>query len=135
MIWNRPMRGIDFAIWMPIAVVLAFVLPFAAALLIVAATPAHGHEHSRPDLDGWFTGLKSGKGPCCGGPSVDAVVVQDPDWESRDGHYRVRLGEVWYDVPDDAVITEPNRYGRTLVWPITGWGGTTIRCFLPGPMT
>jgi hypothetical protein len=35
----------------------------------------------------------------------------------------------------DAVITEPNRYGRTLVWPIKGSIGTTIRCFMPGSMT
>ena len=36
---------------------------------------------------------------------------------------------------EDAVITEPNRVGRTMVWPITGYGGTTIRCFMPGSMT
>lgn len=41
----------------------------------------------------------------------------------------------WIDVPDDAVITEPNRVGRTMVWPIKGTLGITIRCFLPGSMT
>ena len=39
------------------------------------------------------------------------------------------------DVPDDAVITEPNRAGRTMVWPIRGYQGMTIRCFMPGSMT
>jgi len=43
-------------------------------------------------------------------------TVADPDWESRDGHYRVRLYGEWIDVPDDALITEPNRLGRTMVW-------------------
>jgi len=34
----------------------------------------------------------------------------------KDGHYRVRLEGEWVMVPDDAVITEPNRAGRTMVW-------------------
>jgi hypothetical protein len=49
---------------------------------------------------------------------TDGVTVADPDWESRNGHYRVRLLGKWIDVPDDAVITEPNRVGRTMVWPM-----------------
>ena len=44
------------------------------------------------------------------------------------------LGQ-WIDVPDDAVITEPNRAGRTMVWPMWGTVGISIRCFLPGSMT
>ena len=39
------------------------------------------------------------------------------------------------DVPDEAVITEPNRIGRTMVWPIRGYLGLSIRCFMPGSMT
>jgi hypothetical protein len=34
----------------------------------------------------------------------------------KNGHYRVRLENNWIDVPDDAIITEPNRAGRTMVW-------------------
>jgi hypothetical protein len=59
---------------------------------------------------------------------------QDPDWVSRSGHYRVRIDNEWVDVPDDAVITEPNRAGRTMVWPAKGSLGTSIRCFMPGCM-
>ena len=81
----------------------------------------------------WFDSLKSGKGPCCS--DADGYAVSDPDWESKSGHYRVRIEGEWHDVPDDAVITEPNRVGRTMVWPIKGWGGLTIRCFMPGSMT
>jgi hypothetical protein len=33
--------------------------------------------------------------------------VSDVYWETHDGHYRVRLDNQWIDVPDDAVITEP----------------------------
>jgi len=97
-------------------------------------------SHARDDgryanspLKPWFDSLKSGKGPCCS--DADGYAVSDPDWESKSGHYRVRIDGEWYDVPDDAVITEPNRVGRTMVWPIKGWGGMTIRCFMPGSMT
>jgi hypothetical protein len=41
--------------------------------------------------------------------------------------------------PDDAVITEPNLAGRTMVWPYmaireTDPPRTEIRCFMPGSM-
>jgi hypothetical protein len=88
---------------------------------------------ARSPLKPWFDGLKSGKGLCCS--DADGFAVFDPDWESKDGHYRVRVDNEWVDVPDDAVITEPNRYGRTMVWPTKGSLGTSIRCFMPGTMT
>ena len=102
----------------------------------------HAHDHEHLELNKWFDSLKSGKGPCCDG--TDAVHVADPDWETKDGHYRVRIdvssekGKVdmeWLDVPDEAVITEPNRIGRAMVWPIKGYLGVSIRCFMPGSMT
>jgi hypothetical protein len=74
-------------------------------------------------LKPWFNSLKSGKGPCCS--VADGLAVSDPDWE-KNGHYRVRLEYKWIDVSNDAVITKPNRAGRTMVWPIKGSLGTTI---------
>ena len=50
---------------------------------------AHAHDHSRPELNTWFEGLKSGKGPCCSG--ADGTALPDADWDVRDGHYRVRI--------------------------------------------
>ena len=90
-------------------------------------------RYSQSPLKPWFDSLKSGKGPCCS--AADGSAVSDPDWESKNGHYRVRIDNEWVDVPDDAVITEPNRAGRTMVWPIKGSLGITIRCFMPGSMT
>jgi hypothetical protein len=60
----------------------------------------------------WFDHLASGRGLCCSIP--DGESVADPDWESQGGHYRVRLENNWIDVPDDAVITEPNRAARAM---------------------
>lgn len=96
------------------------------------------YAQSDPELHKWIEGLKSGKGPCCS--DADGSAVSDADWDTKDGHYRVRIQNksvpgdpwVWVDVPDDAVITEPNRLGRTMVWPMYGYLGVQIRCFMPG---
>jgi hypothetical protein len=110
----------------------------AAALLALASHLGHARDRGQyadanPELKAWFEGLKSGKGPCCS--DADGTAVSDVDWQSHDWHYRVRLEGEWVDVPDEAVITEPNRIGRTMVWPLRGYLGLTIRCFMPGSMT
>jgi hypothetical protein len=106
-------------------------------IFLLLCTPALAHDPSHPELNEWFNRLTSGKGLCCS--FADGSAVSDVDWESKDGHYRVRLEGRWVDVPDDAVITEPNRAGRTMVWPYTADHGTDhphleIRCFMPGSM-
>jgi hypothetical protein len=68
-------------------------------------------------------------------PAPPGFAVSDPDWQSKNGHYLVRIDNEWVEAPDDAVITEPNRVGRTMVWPIKGSLGISIRCFMPGSMT
>lgn len=98
----------------------------------VKARDLDGHYADSP-LKPWFDHLASGKGLCCS--MADGETVADPDWESKGGHYRVRLENVWIDVPDDAVITEPNRAGRTMVWPMRIANQISIRCFMPGSMT
>lgn len=108
-------------------------------LMLFLARDIDGHFANSP-LKSWFDHLASGKGLCCS--MADGVVVEDPDWETHDGHYRVRIGTGddyktmrWVDVSDDAVITEPNRYGKTMVWPMYSDGQVAIRCFMPGSMT
>ena len=104
----------------------------AVLISVWLGTQAMAHDPGRPDLNGWFDRLASGKGPCCS--ASDGASVADPDWESRGGHYRVRLDGDWVDVPDEAVIKGPNLVGRTWVWPIRGPTGTVVRCFMPGTM-
>jgi hypothetical protein len=77
-------------------------------ILLLLCTPALAHDRSHPELNEWFNGLTSGRGLCCS--FADGFAVSDVDWESKDGHYRVRLENNWIDVPDDALITEPNRW-------------------------
>ena len=115
--------------------------PLALAVAVIAALPLSSSiardrgqfASSTPEMKSWFDSLRSGKGPCCS--DADGSAVSDVDWESSNGHYRVRLDGEWIDVPDEAVITEPNRVGRTMVWPMRGYLGVAIRCFMPGSMT
>lgn len=107
----------------------------AAILLLVSVGPALARDDGRytaSPLKPWFDTLRSGRGPCCS--DADGSAVSDVDWDSNRGHYRVRLEGVWIDVPDDAVITEPNRAGRAMVWPMWSEGAPQIRCFIPGLM-
>ena len=115
----------------PLTLSLVVLLSVAAAKVGHARDPDGRYANS--PLKQWFDSLRSGKGPCCS--DADGSAVSDVDWESGNGHYRVRIEGDWVEVPDEAVITEPNRVGRTMVWPIRGYGGLTIRCFMPGSMT
>ena len=114
-------------------VVLGFTFSVIAATLIGAVQARDDGRYTLSPLKPWFDSLKSGKGPCCS--DADGFAVSDPDGESKNGHYLVRIDNEWVEVPDDAVITEPNRVGRTMVWPIKGSLGISIRCFMPGSMT
>jgi hypothetical protein len=118
------------------------VLVLAATILFWYVNMADAHDAKRPDLNQWFEELHSNKGPCCS--DADGALVQDADWDTIKGndgivHYRVRIGGQWVDVPDEAVVREPNLYGQTVVWGSRSWYDNvntwTIRCFIPGSMT
>jgi hypothetical protein len=107
-------------------------------LLASSALARDDGRYANSPLKPWFDSLKSGKGPCCS--DADGTALSDVDWESVDGHYRVRIEDKWWDVPDDAVLKQPNLYGKALVWPNThrGLNGVLekvdIRCFITGVM-
>jgi hypothetical protein len=104
------------------------------ALGSVAVEARDDGRYANSPLKGWFDSLRSkAGGACCS--NADGMTLADVDWDTKDGHYRVRLEGEWIDVPDDAVVTEPNRAGRTMVWPYYVNGHPLIRCFLPGTMT
>jgi hypothetical protein len=105
----------------------------ATALGIGAAWPRDDGRYAQSQHKGWFDQLKSKGGAlCCS--DADGTALSDVDWETRDNHYRVRINDEWIDVPDEAVIIEPNRVGRTMVWPYFSDGHPKIRCFMPGSM-
>jgi len=66
--------------------------------------------------------------------SIDAISLRMPELRSESelpSSARAWFGE-WLDVPNDAVLTEPNRDGRTLVWIFHTNGRAVVRCFIPG---
>jgi len=104
--------------------------------------PAHARDdgkYANSPLKAWFDQLASKKGLCCS--FADGFSLTDVDWDVQCAtaanieqcRYRVRIDGEWTDVPDEAVITEPNRYGAAVVWPYKDASGATqIRCFMPG---
>jgi hypothetical protein len=114
----------------------------AVCLLILSQAQVHARDDGRyadEPLHAWFDSLASGKGLCCS--FADGIRVEDVDWDTvpvcDDGkcsmRYRVRLHGEWVVVPDNALITEPNKFGSAVVWPyMDSEGVTQIRCFLPG---
>jgi hypothetical protein len=117
----------------PVRIICALLLSASATTSMRARDVDGRYAAQNPELHQWFEGLRSGKGPCCS--DADGSAVSDVDWETAGGHYRVRIDGEWVSVPDEAVITEPNRIGRAMVWPIRGYLGLSIRCFMPGSMT
>ncbi|TMJ54002.1 MAG: hypothetical protein E6G85_06410 [Alphaproteobacteria bacterium] len=107
-----------------------------AALMVLGLAVAQARDDGRyanSPLKSWFESLHSKNGlQCCA--DADGMVLADVDWDTKDGHYRVRLDGEWIAVPDDRVITEANRTGRPMVWPQYVNGNPVIRCFMPGSM-
>jgi hypothetical protein len=125
---------------------LRFWIPLTGLVAVSALVtlPAVGRDldvrYNSSPLHDWFEHLASGKGLCCS--FADGYAIQAADWQSKDDHHRVRVPKmansqdtIWVDVPDEAVITEPNKAGRTMVWPLYGYEGVSIRGFMPGSMT
>lgn len=113
---------------------LAALAVLALCTNVVVSGQLLAHDDGRfadSPLKPWFDHLASGKGLCCS--FADGVKVENVDWDTQNGRYRVRLNGQWVVVPDIAVITEPNRFGPAVVWPYQDASGATqIRCFMPG---
>lgn len=128
---------------MRLATTIAVSLTMPAWMTTASARDPDGRYAQSP-LKPWFDSLHSHRGPCCS--DADGTALSDIDWESVNDpakptvHYRVRVDGEWWDVTDDAVLTQPNLYGRTMVWPVrygdyaSGQHRIEIRCFIPGSM-
>ena len=113
----------------------------AAVAMVCTTVFAPNHLYARDDgrfanspLKEWFDHLASRNKLCC------AFCRRCQSAGCRLGHAGWPLscphsGE-WIVVPDDSVVTEPNRFGPAVVWPYHARDGTTrIRCFIPGAGT
>jgi hypothetical protein len=73
------------------------------------------------------------------GPSTNEkkhLRFDEGEWDIKDNKYRVFIQGEWIVVPDHAVISGPNKFGKAIVWFIGSWEGndaiSRIRCFIPG---
>ncbi|MGY8663370.1 hypothetical protein Q3C01_13475 [Bradyrhizobium sp. UFLA05-109] len=99
----------------------------------IARDPGGKYAQADPEMHKWFERLKSEGGEACCALS-DGNTLRDTDWRSRDGRYQVFMDDEWVDVPNAALVTVPNRFGRTVVWPYHEDGRPYVRCFMPGSM-
>jgi hypothetical protein len=93
-------------------------------LLTSTAIARDNGQYTDSPLKPWFDSLRSAKGYCC-----SQADGRETEYDIRQAHYWVPVDGVWTAVPDDAVITEPNKMGRPMVWLTPNHA---IRCFIPG---
>jgi len=110
-------------------------------LLLAASHPARATDHGQlgptsPDIKAWAGSLENKlKEGCCA--TADGWKPEAVEYDTAGNHYRVRIEGEWYDVPIDAVLDVPNKFGFAVVWYyrtyLNGEKSTIfIRCFLPG---
>jgi hypothetical protein len=83
----------------------------------VSARDPDGRYANSP-LKQWFDQLASGKGLCCS--FADGFSVQDVDWDTQDGSYRVRLQGEWVVIASTqrtpVPSSIPNKGRRAYEW-------------------
>ena len=96
--------------------------------LAAAAPDALAHDDGQyaadPAMHAWINSLRGGNGiPCC--DVADGQRLDDVDWGTHAGHFWVIIEGGRYRVPDEAVITAPNKAGFAIVWPFKAMDDTT----------
>lgn len=104
--------------------------------LVLASAGSYARDNGQysevsPEIKTWVQGLTDHQGRgCCA--TADGFRPEEVEWDIAQSAYRVMIGGQWFNVPDNAVIKEPNRIGFAMVWYYTDDGTVFIRCFLPG---
>jgi hypothetical protein len=103
------------------------------------AVPAADHGQlgpTTPEIRAWANTLTNKlKEGCCS--TADGWKPQEVEYDMKGNKYRVKIDGEWYDVPSDAVVDVPNRFGFAVVWYYQTWlngikPSVSIRCFIPG---
>ena len=84
------------------------VLLLAAAVVLIRDPTG---KWANDPLQPWFQSLQSKNGMyCCA--RADGHPLDESEWDIKDNHYRVFVEGEWAVVPDDAVISGPNKFGK-----------------------
>jgi hypothetical protein len=118
-----------------VRVISVSMLPLAIAPRAEAAD--HGQLGSTsPEVKDWANSLENkSREACCS--AADGWKPQEVEYDIKESRYRVKIDGEWYDVPPDAVLQVPNRFGFAVVWYYQTWldgirPSISIRCFIPG---
>lgn len=107
-------------------------LAYAVLAMFIFSMTAYAHDSHKPHLLDWLRSLTSKNGAwCCNGEDTDPIDA----WRTSGDGYRVSFRGTWYDVPEGAVVLMPNKDGDARLWMNKGFGGVTVRCFLPGTLS
>jgi hypothetical protein len=108
-------------------------------LLLGDAVKAEDHGQlgpMSPEVKAWAGTLENKLNQeCCA--SADGWKPEEIEYDIAGGRYRVRIDGEWYDVPREAVLEVPNKFGFPVVWYYRTWdngvsASVQIRCFIPG---
>jgi hypothetical protein len=113
----------------------------ASALSFALSQPARAADHGQlgptsPDVKAWASTLENKlKEGCCS--TADGWKPEEVEYDMKGNKYRVKIDGEWYEVPPDAVVDVPNRFGFAVVWYYRSWvngikPSVSIRCFIPG---
>jgi len=113
----------------------------ASVLSFALSHPAGAADHGQlgptsPDVKAWASTLENKlKEGCCS--SADGWKPEEVEYDMKGNKYRVKIDGEWYEVPPDAIVNVPNRFGFAVVWYYRSWvngikPSVSIRCFIPG---
>jgi hypothetical protein len=101
-------------------------LLFAAAVILIRDPTG---KWAGDPLQPWFESLQNSA-------RADGHPLDDGEWDIKGDSYRVFIQGRWVVVPDDAVLSGPNKFGKAIVWfrnyPSRVTPDTHIQCFIPG---
>ena len=114
-------------------------MKWTALILLLALSPANARDDGRyaqSQNKEYFDSLTDQhRMACCS--NADGQRVDDPNWgRYEDGTYWVVLYGKRLNVPPEAIVSQQNRVGYSVVWPYSlPSDGLRIRCFMPGSET
>jgi hypothetical protein len=118
---------------------IAFIAVSALSFALAPAgwTADHGQlGPTSPEVKAWAGTLENKlKEGCCS--TADGWKPEEVEYDMKGNKYRVKIDGEWYEVPSDAVVDVPNRFGFAVVWYYRSWlngmkPSVSIRCFIPG---
>jgi len=114
-----------------------FIVYLFLTLCSVAEAADHGQfGPSSPDMRAWANSLENKlREGCCS--TADGWKPEAVEYDIVGSKYRVKIEGEWYDVPRDALVEVPNRFGFPVVWYFKTWDNgirpsILMRCFIPG---